>query len=310
MNSYFDKLNENQVSQFRKWQKIGYFKGSDEDILSTVYIGNRSGKDVFLRFYDKTEEVLSMGYKQFFYEIWHEQGLISLYDKIVYEDSFVNSKDIMHTYISRLKFYFDYGINKEFKSMCKYYIDNKLKVDFDEIIELADKLTPKLTVIVNCEYETQRKFYKSLEEFVKNNLITSCPAEDVLYNCFNILDNQSVILNYLTSKTFRLVKRSGNKRKTDCDYSSFWKILRKVAIDNKLCVKLVRDYQRQVDIERIENDILKKIATRSILADGMSSNDSNIFDDTEDFLSIVSENYFEKYNQYKSDKYIQIKHRL
>ncbi|ONI42171.1 hypothetical protein AN639_02130 [Candidatus Epulonipiscium fishelsonii] len=274
IDNYFSSLNERQVSRFNCFQKWGTFEGSGKDKTNMVSFGKRSGKNVYLRIYDKTEEIISSGKKPFFFEVWYANKMISLYDKFVYEDTFKSGKSFSYTYISRLKFYLEFGSDDDLKKECRFYIENIGKLNFDKIIDFANSITPKITAIVNVEYETRRKFYHSIADFMTR---MECNRLGVLKECFLVLDNCDVIINYLTSTTFRLVKRDGNKLKKDCDYDAFWKILRKASLDCKKYDSVIRVYSHNFDIHKCILDISKKLSNLSLLRYGQNE-DSLISD--------------------------------
>ena len=72
-------LREHLKTNLKIYNKVGRFNDGD---LTTEYfsLGQRKSNNVFFRSYNKTREVVEMGYKSFFFEIWLEQGLISNYD--------------------------------------------------------------------------------------------------------------------------------------------------------------------------------------------------------------------------------------
>lgn len=308
MDKFFPKLNEMQVSQFDVWQKNGRFEGETEDKLNTIYIGNRRGKNVFLRMYDKSEEVVVRGYKQFFYKIWKDNSLINAYDQDIYERCFKYGKNFKYQYIARLLFYLDHGSNENYKVTCRKYIDPNNNAEAEDIINFAKFLTPEPTLVMNIEYETMRKFYKSVEPFYRN-LDYISNDNPSLYEVYRLLDNKGFILDYLTDKTFRLIDTRYKGRKKDAPMHPLWIKLRKEALKSfKVEKKLIRDYQKNIDLELMRKQAARKIATLSLYDKG--ENDDDLRSDISSYIATLGENTIREMTSYKKQKYRQIKNRI
>ena len=66
-------------TSFRIGQKVfRFYQG--EITNEYLALGNRKSNNIFFRSYNKTREVCEMKYKDFFFDIWKENGLISEYD--------------------------------------------------------------------------------------------------------------------------------------------------------------------------------------------------------------------------------------
>ena len=78
-------------TNLRIYNKVGRFASGE---LTTEYfsLGNRKSNNIFFRSYNKTREVVEMGYKSFFLDIWLENNLISKYDYYIYSDCFVRQR--------------------------------------------------------------------------------------------------------------------------------------------------------------------------------------------------------------------------
>ena len=150
-----------KIDNFAKMQ-VSHFKGSNmhyaflaNDGYENDYIAlGKRGDKCFVRMYLKTKEVVEMGYKPWFINLWFFNELISRYDKYVLENCFDlrnwKVKDII-----RLQFYYDYGQNEQYKQMCYAAMESyfrKGSCNWDYVGKLADKLTPKITTIMNVEF--------------------------------------------------------------------------------------------------------------------------------------------------------------
>lgn|GEM_PF-6974625 len=62
----------------------------DGTILHKDYVcfGRKQSNNVRARIYDKVKEVIELGYKDFFFKIWHDNGLISYFDRWCMEYAF------------------------------------------------------------------------------------------------------------------------------------------------------------------------------------------------------------------------------
>ena len=275
MATYYKNIDDFVVSQFRNYQLIFHELPDLPAELATYYHGNRRGKNVFFRSYDKTRETVEKGYKQFFYEIWQEKKLISQYDKYVLE----------------------FGKDKVLKEKCRFYLDLRSKYEFADLVSFANYLTPPITRIVNLEFETGSKFYKSSREFFRN-LPPIEEIADYQQVFYKMLYYKAYTINYLTTKTYRQVTASGAKRKRERDYNYLWK--RVLACDlnsRRVDGKLLRLYQRERDIELLNKQIARKVSTVSILSKGL--NDDNLTEDISDFIHSLSENVLHDAEKYK-----------
>ena len=108
---YFNK--ENILAHMKSTMNIGHVHG---DIIIVPYdevfnvrgskvetsyfsLGNRKSNNVFVRVYNKTQEVIEMNYKSFFLDRWLDKKLINRYDHYVYQRAYVYKSydnDIYH----------------------------------------------------------------------------------------------------------------------------------------------------------------------------------------------------------------------
>ncbi|MCR5189761.1 MAG: hypothetical protein K6C97_12575 [Treponema sp.] len=295
-----DNLTSMRVSQFKDVQQHYRYTGDDEYESDYVAHGRRGGK-CFLRIYLKTKEVVEMGYKPWFFYVWFFNQMISRYDLYVLEKALL-AKNWKFCDIPRLEFAKEYlnpskDVLAQIEKLLNFDIKNKLKQpDYDAIRKLADLLTPRITKIMNIEYQVTRKMSKSFKLFsFKDN-------QGLDKRIYDFLDNRKLITDYLTHDTFRLVDRNSNPRKTRCDYTDFWKRLRNTKqVDVPVppeCLKLMREYNSKISVE-----IRKTRAVKSIVSFGAVTNGNeqiNIFDDAYDLLSYLNDNDVVKASHYKS----------
>lgn len=115
---------------------------------------------MFIRCYNKSKEVIELGYKQFFVNIWYDCGLISQYDKFLLEKSFVYGKyDAVQK--ARCAWYMCYGENPAIK-LDILHLNEDPDTPASSYKKLADKIVPDLTVVCNFEFQTKRKYYDRL----------------------------------------------------------------------------------------------------------------------------------------------------
>lgn len=307
MGAFFGKPDKNIVSQFKTHQFIYRDLPDMPSELATFYYGNRGGKTVYFRAYDKTRETVEAGYKQFFYMIWQQKGLINKFDQYVLEKTFIDRNFERH-HLARLSFYLEYGINEEYKEKCRFYLNPASHFEFVDLVNLADLLTPPLTRIVNLEYQVGSKFHKSSRDFfVSLKAIKGIVPEQQTF--YKMLHYKAYIVDYLTSTTLRMVKSDGSKLKRKRDYSYFWTRLR--ACDLRVQTfdgKLIRSYQKNCDIALLQKQLARKIATVSILSKGENNDDFEV--DVSDVITSLPENVLHDVENYKFVKCKELRNRL
>lgn len=303
-----ENLNRMQVSRFKRWSKEGYFVGDDNVVCDYISFGRRKSNNLFLRIYNKNQEIVNMQYKQFFIYVWKHNKLISDYDMFVLEECFLN-KSYFYESKARLKFYLRYGKDKYYIAECKAILDDtKNKYTSDEIQELADKLTPKVTLICNIEIQTMRKFYLSMQDSIKMFDCVSFQEEELQY-ISKILDNKHLIHNFLTTNVIRFVdykaKAKGNEdftRKRNRPTAPFWRKLQKSKMYqlNTTDIKIIRKYQRNLSEKVVAENICRMVGTWSLYRD--VNNKDDLLQDTYDFLMYLNENDLETVHKKHKNK--------
>lgn len=276
-----------QVSRYKGVSYHYSFLPNNEVDNDYIALGKRSDK-CFIRIYNKTREVVEQGYKPWFLKEWLFNELISRYDFYVLEKALLK-KSWSFSYIARLQFYVENGSDPFYISECKNIIDGKIDKSIDDIAALADMLTPVLTIITNVEYQTMRRMSKSYCLLKLRDNSCYGPAERI----YTYLDNHSLITEYLTRATFRLVDYdSGESNRSRLDYCAFWKALRNTKyIDVKKppsYIRLLRDYTRKINIDIVKKRAMSSITTYSLYLKGV--NMDNLIDDAASFINCLNDN--------------------
>lgn len=274
--------------------------GSEDYEIDYVSLGNRGGK-CFVRIYMKSKEVVEQGYKAFFFKIWLFNGLINRYDLYCYEEAY-KRRSWNYITIARLQYYIDYGSSELLKRRCKIYIHQYAKTGkvTDNMIVLADELTPKIHLITNVEYQTMRKGTKSYQLLPVSDNSTKGAARRV----YDYLDNRQLIIRYLTHDTFRLVEANGDTNKSRRDYCGFWKALRATKlVDMKQfpdSIQLVRSYQRKLNSELMRRSLLNKAVVYGFYTKGI--NQDNVMKDCMEAMLRMNDNDLINALRYKQKK--------
>lgn len=294
-----DKFSKMQVSRFRRIHYEYQFTLNDEYENDYICLGKRSDK-CFVRIYLKSKEVVEKGYKPWFFKEWLFNGLISRFDMYVYEKCFVKKK-WKYVDTARLEFYLEYGSNENIKSECAAIVNGELEKSDEYIHALADQLTPRLTLITNVEYQTTRRMSKS---FCLIPLKDNASKYGVASRIYDYLDNHTLITEYLTHSTLRLVERSLGSNKSRDDYCPFWKALRSTKyVDvskSPKNLKLVRDYTRKLNKEIVKKRFTSACITYGLYVKGVNSD--HPLTDCADALMRLNDNDVFDMKRYKDKK--------
>lgn len=303
--AYFSplRLAKSQVSNFRRARVEFEYKPNDEVEYDYITHGKRNDK-IFLRIYLKSKEVTQKGYKPWFLMTWLLNGLISRYDFYIYEECYKESSwsklDEM-----RLKFYLEYGTDKGIKAKISDYLEGRVSMSTKRISELADYLTPRVTIIINIEYQVTRKAFKTfpIYPYSKDNF----KKYGVASRMYDIFDNRFPITNYLTDSVFRLVETKEecmDMNKSRRPYTSFWKKLRSTKqVDVKIPKKqldFTRIYNKKLNAEVMKRRVLNSAVVYGIYKKGINSDD--VLQDCADALMRLNDNDIERMKAYKIKK--------
>lgn len=295
-------LKEMQVSQFQRWHKEGYF--FDDGIYCDYFtLGRRKSNNVFFRIYDKTKEVIEMGYKQFFIPIWYENGLISLYDKYVLEYTFhYGSWNAVH--LARCHFYYEHGRDFSIRKELGQLLQDP-DTPYQRYKDYADKLVPDITTVCNVEFQCKRKFFYNIHKTIPDLMLTS----DYKDHIYSLIEQSKSITNHLTTNIIRFVKYKkryseiARHKRPDADW---WVRLRscKSFDSSESFAEYVFSYQNNLDLFRIRYNTMKSMArTSSYYASEPDDLDRSYVDDFFDFYSHMNDNDIARYYEVKHSSY-------
>ena len=293
-----DNFYKMRVDRFKNATYVTNKVGTEDYEIDYVALGKRSDK-VFVRIYQKTREVIEQNYKPWFLQIWAMNGLISEYDKWVYERCF-EKKNWFYRYTARLEFYLQHGTDAEMLQKVKDILSGAVTVEEDALIKLADQLTPWLHYVMNVEYQTMRRHSKSYD---------LVPFKDhgnkgVCKRIYDYLDNRKIITEYLTEHVFKMVEKEGDPKKYRRPYCDFWVRLRRTkCLDMKMTsdqVKLVRNYNRKLSVESMKKRVVNSAVTLGIYMRGINQ-DSPLQDCFEALLR-MNDNDIYAAQRYKTKK--------
>lgn len=276
--------------------------GSENYELDYIAVGKRSDK-IFIRIYLKSKEVVEQGYKPWFFKVWLFNGLINRYDMYVYEYAFL-ARSWKAVDLGRLAYYAEYGRDAYYVERCKEILDKKTTISPDSLRELADKLTPRVNLVMNVEFQTMRKHSKNyvlLPFFDNSDKLTS-------KRIYDYLDNRKLICDYLTKHIMRLVEphvpgeNDSNKSRRDC--CPFWKALQSCKLDDCFVPdeehELVRTYTRNLNAEVVKARAIKSAVTYGIYTRGIN-NDNPLIDCIE-ALCMMNDNDMQDALRFKKRK--------
>jgi hypothetical protein len=283
------------------------FKGKQGIEIDYFRFGRLKSNNMIFRIYLKSKEVVEQGYKSFFFRLWLIQGLINRYDLYVYEECY-KRQDWGYMNKARLKFYMEFGKDKALENVINEYLNEDAELNYDDLEALANRLTPKVTLILNLEYQTMRKFSASIQFINFKN------RQGLHKRIYQYLDNRKLIIDYLTETVFRLVNYTGiESNKSRCDYTPFWKRLRATRlVDTYLNIhdcKLVREYSNNIDMQITKNKVLSGLVTCSLYKNGAES-DANVSDDILDFVCTLNDNDIQRFKNNKKKRVKQLGSKL
>lgn len=293
-----DNFYKMRVDRFKNATYVTNKIGSENYEIDYVSLGKRSDK-VFVRIYQKTREVVEQNYKPWFFQVWKMNGLINAYDMYVYEKAY-KKRSWFYRYYARLEFYAEFGQYPTYKQMCNDIISGSMQISEDEIIKLAQKLTPDPNLVVNVEYQTMRRHSKSYEllPFRDNSIHGECKR------IYDYLDNRKLIMDYLTSRVFKLVEKTGDSNKSRRPMCGFWEALRSArCIDVKMTpeqLELVRKYNRKLNVEAMRKRVINSAVMLGFYQRGINTDDP--LQDAAEALLRMNDNDIENARRYKSKK--------
>ena len=303
----------------RRFLKTRLHKGGDDfhiiedengytDFDRHYYIfGKGKANNFVVKMYDKVREVLENGYKSFFFKLWHDNGLISYYDKWCFEYA-LHYKSVKHLGKARVAFYAAHGKNPVFIEECKKALANKNKTlkDFEV---LAKRLTPSTTPVINIEWQTMREFYSHSDKHIERLPTMERNCNPLLKRLYQILDNRELFLNYLHGTGFSFY--NGKNEKGEPLYLDWWKRLKNTKIGGiKADEKLLREYSHRLDKSVVARNVIKSHASLACYEDRLVTNlQEDIKYDAEHITDNILHDIDKQYTADKERSNRQIKNR-
>lgn len=310
MLSFFrdENLGEMQVSSFKRWGKEGCFNSSGIE-ADYITLGRRASNNAFVRIYNKSKEVIEKGYKQFFVPLWLEQGMISKFDKYIFDHVFDDGK-ISWNYkdVVRCHFYLEYGSDQNIILEIKQLMQNPI-ASAEDYKKLADLCVPDLTNITNIEIQTKRKFYYNfrMPEIDYPKWVPLC--EKRIYLVFNMLQS---FRDFITYDTIRFVNFKGkfkDVRRERRPLADWWIKLAACGELDGISYNLCKEYQRRYDFQRTKNRSINSIALMASLVDDRTDDDLDYSLDEEliDLISYFNDNDMQKYNTVRKKRHKEVR---
>lgn len=276
------------------------YRGNEDYDIDYVTLGKKASVNVFFRIYLKSKEVIEKGYKAFFLKLWYLNGMINRYDLYCYEYAYEFSNwDYVN--FGRLKFYLEFGTDKAIKFQCEKILEGEIKMKYDNLKNFADMITPSVTLVINVEYQTMRKFSQSI---VLPDSIYNHKKYGVRSRLYDIVDNYRAIANYLTEHCVRLVQPYGDENKSRREDCGFWDCLRRSrSIDGKNTpadTAVIRQYDHERNAELVKKRALGSISSFNLYYKGENTQSSE--QDLIDFISTLNDNDFVTMNRLKNKK--------
>lgn len=293
-----DVLSNNLETTFSIYSKVGR-KNNKHLTVEYLSLGNRKSNNLFFRSYNKVREVIEENYKEFFIQYWLDSGLINRYDYEIYTFAY-KKKRYDSIEWAKLDFYLKHGKDPYLKGKCIEMLKNESEIKIDDLRKIFKGVLPEPTLIMNIEFQTQRKFYKSSDKFIEFLPFRSDISINELVRLFQIIDNRKIFLDYLTSTTVAFKK--------DGQYMDFWKRLRACKVDKVLNIKLKREYVKNINVDLIKKRLKSNLATLSLYT---GNDDTDINDDMSLLLCILNDNDMKVDEngliKYDDEEYIRIK---
>ena len=305
----YDYFSDNYIiqslkSRLRLYHKVGNIRG-DKIEIDYFSLGNRKSNNVFVRVYNKSQEVIEKNYKSFFIARWRDKKLINRYDEFVYERAYEYKSYYTGIQLGRIEWYLQNGSNQDIKNelskvrlSCYENSDN-----VEQLQKVVDRYLPPVTLIMNIEFQTKRKFYLDLEEFIKmhtgvlsiddltNTWIMTEGKQFPLHRLYVVHDLKSEICHYLTTQTLSFVQNKGKKNEK---YSYWWKRIVDCRIEEykRKVADVWRERDIHLDKKRAEKRLLGAVAHYNLLNQKVFDENSSFVEDLSDALCALNDNDF------------------
>ena len=288
-------LKRHMKTGFRLGQKVFYI--SDELDLTYFSLGVRKSNCLFFRAYDKSREVCEKAYKGFFLDRWVQNGLISRYDYECYMEAYrLRSYDV-GLLIGRLKWYLANGKSEARKAELRQLLETCYvkNCNTKAIREKLKGILPEVTVICNLEFETKRKFYASLSDWLDSyndcvKLESSLPPQ--FKRIEQILAFRQTIHDYLTDDILRFVRDAKAKAGPDNPMADWWYRVHKCKVTAFPALPdLKRSFVTQPDLLRAKKAFMSGTAYLAMLLK-QSTESQDFVEDMTDVLTSLNDNTF------------------
>lgn len=301
MDTYFsdDIIGNFLNSTFKIGSKV-FRKNHKKLTYEYLSLGNRKSNNLFFRSYHKTREVVEMGYKDFFLDIWLSNGLISQYDYYIYTFCY-QKRSFEQRFVAMMKYYIENGKDNNLKIKFNKLLKNE-NTTLEQVRKAIKGICPEPTVIQNVEFQTMRKFYYNSQDLISTLPVLEDFKELHLLRIIQILDNRKIFLDYLTSKTVCFTKLDIDTDFTNIEKKKFmadwWYRIHTLKLDENVQVKYKRVYKNSNNIEYNINRLISTLATISVLKD---KEDTNLMEDLSSLICTINDN--DDYLEYKNAIY-------
>lgn len=283
-----DFLKNNLDTTFKIFNKVGR---KEKRSLVTEYLslGSRSSNSLFFRTYNKTREVIEENYKEFFLEYWFNVGLISKYDFEVYNFCY-RKKSFEQLEYGMIDYYVRFGKDKKLINYFRKILNGEIETNRKHLSKYINKILPIPNIVINIEFQTMRKFYKTGDNLLESLPFKTETDEDNLVRLFQIIDNRKIFLDYLTKHTVSfkrdidLVEEDEKKL-----YLDFWYRLRKTKLASIEKMPFIREYSKNINKDLLVSRIKTSLATLSLYN---GSDNTDINEDMSYLISILNDNDF------------------
>lgn len=297
-----DNFYKMRVDRFKNATYVTNKVGAEDYEIDYVSLGKRSDK-VFIRIYQKTREVIEQNYKPWFLQIWQMHGLINRYDQYVYEKAYEH-KSWHYRFFARLEFYLEHGTDPDSLERCRRILDGELEIEENDLIKLADELTPRLNYVMNVEYQTMRRHSKSYDLVPFKDHRNKGETKRI----YDYLDNRRLITDYLTDKVFRMVVYDEHVKKSEREMCAFWQALRRTkCLDMKMtkeCIKLTRSYNRKLNKDAVKKRFINAAVTYGLYSRG--ENSDNPLQDAFEVMLRMNDNDLHNARKFKTKRLRQL----
>ena len=289
-----ESFEKHLVTSFREvWKHVWITSSKDEYFdLDYVALGSRKSNNVYFRAYSKAKEVVQKNYKSFFFERWRERGLISRYDQFVYERAYELKSFKTGCLVGRIEWYLKYGTNQDLKKKLSKLLETcNINSDNNPRIEKEIKgILPPTTVILNVEFETKRKFYLKLAEFISCYEFV-CPdkCNEVLRPLYKVLSLRREIIDKLFTD---VVSFTVDRTQVDSPEMDWWKRIRRAKIEdqpNKPVLDAWYSYSRNLDVRRTKRSFSGNLASLAMIQRN-SASESTFSDDMWEAMTLLNDN--------------------